>query len=94
MVYLGKPVLVKTANNETGYLNVLKQKDAKRKKPYYAKFDPGDGSKQKFLNGSSSATAKDAAMKLAYFMAGHAEELPPVEVRGFRRPSEVSARPH
>jgi hypothetical protein len=91
VVYLGKPVLVETSDNETGFKNVLKQKDANRKKPYYAKYDPGDGSKQKFLNGSASETAKDAALKLAHFLGGHAGELPPKEVRAHRRPSEVSA---
>ena len=93
VVYRGKPVLLKRADNETGYLNVLKQTDGKRRKPYYAKFDRGDGSKQKFLNGSSSETAEEAAMKLAYFLAGHDGELPPVDHHLGRRPSEVSARP-
>ena len=86
---LGKPVLVKLSDNATGFLNVLKQADANRTKPFYAKFDLGDGSKQKTLNGSTSATAEEAACKLAYFLAGHAGELPPVQKTAGRRTSEV-----
>ena len=90
VIWQDKPVLVKLADNETGYLNILKQNDAKRSKPYYAKFsDLGDGCKQKMLNGSSSATAEEAACKLAFFLAGHAGELPPKKSTLPRRSSEV-----
>ena len=90
VIWQDKPVLVKLADNETGYLNILKQNDAKRSKPYYAKFsDPGDD-KQKMLNGSSSTTAEEAACKLAFFLAGHAGELPPKKSTLPRRSSEVS----
>ena len=90
VIYENTPVMVKLADNETGYLNILKQNDVKRSKPYYAKFsDPGDGNKQKTLNGSSSATAEEAACKLAYFLAGHAGELPPKKSNLPRRSSEV-----
>ena len=88
-VWLGKPLLVKMSDNETGYLNVLMQKDARRTKPFYAKYDPGNGEKQKTLNGSSSATAEEAACKLAYFLAGHGGSLPPKQSRTPRRPSVV-----
>eukprot|EP00966_Prymnesium_polylepis_P060901 1412592-Prymnesium_polylepis.1 len=64
------------------------QKDAKRKKPFYAKFDPGNGEKQKTLNGSGSSTAEEAACKLAYYLAGHAGELPPKEARNPRTSAE------
>ena len=89
VVWLGKPLLIKMSNNETGYLNVLMQKDARRTKPFYAKYDPGNGEKQKTLNGSSSATAEEAACKLAYFLAGHGGSLPPKQSRTPRRPSVV-----
>ena len=83
-VWEGKPLLVKLSeSNQTGFLNVLMQKDTNRKKPFYAKYDPGDGSKQKTVNGSSSSTALEAACKLAYFLAGH--EGPP-KAKGIRRP--------
>ena len=89
MIWEGRPVAVKLSDNETGYLNVLMQKDSNRKKPYYAKFDPGDGSKQKTLNGSSSTTAQEAACKLAYFLAGHAGPAQPRAIRAPRRSKEV-----
>ena len=59
---------LKTSDNETGYLNVLKQKDAGRKKPYYAKFLPPGERKQRTLPGSSSETAWEAAAKLAFHL--------------------------
>ena len=90
VLWNGVPVKVlMSSKNETGYHNIHHQKDAKRSKPFYAKFDPGDGSKQKTLNGSSSATAEEAACKLAYFMAGHDAILPPKEPRMPRKSSEV-----
>ena len=80
---------LKTSDNETGFLNVLKQKDAGRKKPYYAKFLPPGETKQRTLPGSSSATAWEAAAKLAFHLETQAE-LPAKEPRGPRRSSEVS----
>ena len=55
---------LKTSDNETGYLNVLKQKDAGREKPCYAKFLPPGERKQRTLPGSSSETAWEAAAAL------------------------------
>ena len=89
VIWEGAPVVVKLSDNETGFLNVLKQKDSNRKKPYYAKYDPGDGTKQKTLNGSSSTTAQEAACKLAYFLAGHAGPAKAKEPRMPRRSKEV-----
>ena len=80
---------LKTSDNETGYLNVLKQKDAGRKKPYYAKFLPPGERKQRTLPGSSSETAWEAAAKLAFHLEAQLE-LPAKEIRGLRRPNEVS----
>ena len=80
---------LKTSDNETGFLNVLKQKDAGRKKPYYAKFLPPGETKQRTLPGSSSETAWEAAAKLAFHLEAQLE-LPSKEVRAPYRSSEVS----
>ena len=34
----GRVLVLQRADNETGFLNVNKQKDRNRKKPYYAKY--------------------------------------------------------
>ena len=52
---------LKTADNGTGFHNVLKQDDAKRNKPYYAKYLPPGETKQRTLPGSSSAAAWEVA---------------------------------
>ena len=61
--------------SDTGFLNVLKQGDTTRKKPYYAKFLPPGEKQQRMLPGSSSSTAWEAAAKLAFHMAGFGGEL-------------------
>ena len=80
---------LKTSDSATGYLNVLKQGGGKRKKPFYAKYVPEGESKQRTLPGSTSATAWEAAAKLAFHMETQAE-LPPTKARMPRRSSEVS----
>jgi hypothetical protein len=76
-IYRDKAVLVKFSSNETGFSDVCKQKDRDRRKPYYAKFVPEGETQQRFLPGSSSATAWEAACKLAYYEATK-EQLPAV----------------
>ena len=90
----GKVMRVKTSNSGTGYLNVLYQTDRKRKRPYYAKYHPPGATSQRMLPGSGSATAWEAAAKLAVHLETQAE-LPDVTFRWPRRSSEVRARcPH
>ena len=87
--YRNRVMRLKTSEtSETGFLNVLRQGDRKRKKPYYAKFLPDGEKKQRALPGSSSATAWEAAAKLAYYLETQAE-LPAKEARAPRRSSEV-----
>ena len=79
-----------STDSETGFHNVLKQHDANRKKPYYAKFLPAGEKKQRTLPGSSSALAWEAAAKLAFFEAGFAGELSKTMERlSVRRSREV-----
>ena len=80
---------LKTADNATGFQNILKQADRKRKKPFYAKYLPPGEKDQRSLPGSSSATAWEAAAKLDFHPETQAE-LPAKEPRGPRRSSEVS----
>ena len=76
--------------SDTGFLNVLKQGDTTRKKPYYAKFLPPGEKQQRMLPGSSSSSAWEAAAKLAFHMAGFGGELVAKKERvEARRPSEV-----
>ena len=85
-------VLVKFSSNETGFYDVYLQKDRKRRKPYYAKFVPEGETKQRYLPGSSSEEAWEAACKLAYYEATK-EQLPAVIPNDKkRRTSEVCAR--
>ena len=92
-MWKGRAVIVTTSDeSSTGFLNVLKQ-PGNRKKPYYAKFQPAPGEKQRYLPGSNSATAWEAACKLGYYEAT-LEELPPViPLTRPRRTSEVSELP-
>lgn len=76
-LYRDMAVLVKFSSNETGFYDVYEQKDRKRRKPYYAKFVPAGEKQQRFLPGSSSETAWEAACKLAYYEATK-EQLPAV----------------
>ena len=85
----GRVLVLQRADNETGFLNVLKQKDRKRKKPYYAKYLPDGEKTQRMLPGSSSATAWEAAAKLAYHLELQLE-LPAIAPRAPRRTSEVN----
>ena len=85
-------VLVKFSSNETGFYDVYLQKDRKRRKPYYAKFVREGETKQRYLPGSSSEEAWEAACKLAYYEATK-EQLPAVIPNDKkRRTSEVCAR--
>ena len=85
-IYLDKAVLVKFSSNETGFYDVYMQKDRKRRKLYYAKFVPEGETQQRFLPGSSSATAWEAACKLAYYEATKGQ-LPLVIPNGKKRRS-------
>ena len=64
----GRVLVLQRADNETGFLNVNKQKDRKRKKPYYAKYKPHGEAGQRTLPDSYSETAWEAAAKLAYHL--------------------------
>ena len=69
----GRVLWLKTSKNQTGYENVIKQK---RCKPYSAKFRPDPTKKdQRHLPGSSSYTARGAAIVLAE----HLETLAPLQ---------------
>ena len=85
----GRVLVLQRADNETGFLNVNKQKDRNRKKPYYAKYKPHGEASQRTLTDSYSATAWEAAAKLAYHLEVQ-QQLPAKEVRAPRRSSEVS----
>ena len=85
----GRVLVLQRADNETGFLNVNKQKDRNRKKPYYAKYKPHGEASQRTLTDSYSATAWEAAAKLAYNLEVQ-QKLPAKEVRAPRRSSEVS----
>ena len=90
-IYRDKAVLVKFSLNETGFYDVYMQKDRKRRKPYYAyaKLVPEGETQQRYLPGSSSEEAWEAACKLAYYEATK-EQLPPVIPNNKkRRTSEV-----
>ena len=65
-LYRDMAVLVKFSSNETGFYmyDVYLQKDRKRRKPYYAKFVPEGETKQRYLPGSSSEEAWEAACML------------------------------
>ena len=69
-------------------------KDRKRRKPYYAKFVPEGETKQRYLPGSSSEEAWEAACKLAYYEATKEHEQLPAVIPNDkkRRTSEVCAR--
>ena len=69
--YPGRTLMRGTASP----INILKQKDATKKKPYYAKFLLPGEKQQRMLPGSSSSTAWEAAAKLAFHMAGFGGEL-------------------
>ena len=66
-VWLDVPVTLELSSSGTGYKHVCMQKDRNRVKPFYAKFTPVGGGKQRTLADSNSATAQEAACKLAYF---------------------------
>ena len=85
----GRVLVLQRADNETGFLNVNKQKDRNRKKPYYAKYKPHGEASQRTLTDSYSATAWEAAAKLAYHLEVQ-QQLPAKAVRASRRSSEVS----
>ena len=85
----GRVLVLQRADNETGFLNVNKQKDRKRKKPYYAKYKPHGEAGQRTLPDSYSETAWEAAAKLAYHLEVQ-QQLPAKAVRAPRRSSEVS----
>jgi hypothetical protein len=79
-IYRDKAVLVKFSSNKTGYYDVYKQKDRDRRKLFYAKCVPEGAKAQRFLPGSSSEEAWEAACKLAYYEATK-EQLSPAQYR-------------
>ena len=88
-IYRDMAVLVKFSSNETSFYDVYKQKDRDRRKPFYAKLVREGAKAQRFLPGSSSETAWEAACKLAYYQATK-EQLPAVLSNDKkRRPTEV-----
>ena len=60
--------VLKTADNATGFQNILKQADRTHKKPFYAKYLPPGETTQRTLPDSYSATAWEAAAKLAFHL--------------------------
>ena len=65
-----------SAKNKFGYLNIIEPHKGSAN-PFCAKYNPVPGVKsQKHLPGSSSATAREAAIKYAKFL-GPPEDQPP-----------------
>lgn len=89
-VWLNEPVTLELSSSGTGYKHVCQQNDRNRVKPFYAKITPDGGGKQRTLPGSNSATAREAACKLAYFRIYG--DLPAVQPRKKRRTKQVCAR--
>ena len=86
----GKPVVLRMSSaSSTGYENVFQQGGSKkRNNPFCAKFKPVGEKVQRHLPGSNSATAEEAAAKLAYYHE-YGSELPPPAARKPRRRPEV-----
>ena len=86
----GKPVVLRMSSaSSTGYENVFQQGGSKkRNRPFVAKFKRGGEKTQRHLPDSNSATAEEAAAKLAYHHE-YGSELPPPAARQPRRSPEV-----
>ena len=89
-VWKGKPVALRMSSaSSTGFENVIVQGGSKkRNNPFCAKFKPVGEKFQRHLPGSNSATAEEAAAKLAYYHE-YGSELPPPAARQPRRRPEV-----
>ena len=84
-----KPVALRmSSSSSTGYENVIMQGGKKRSRPFVAKFKQVGEKFQRHLPGSNSATAEEAAAKLAFFHE-YGPELPPPAARQPRRRPEV-----
>ena len=88
-IWNDKPVALRmSSSSSTGYENVIMQGGKKRSRPFVAKFKPVGEKFQRHLPGSNSATAEEAAAKLAYYHE-YGSELPPPAARQPRRRPEV-----
>jgi len=89
-VWKGKPVALRMSSaSSTGFENVIVQGGSKKRKcPFVAKLKPAGAKVQRHLPGSNSATAEEAAAKLAYYHE-YGSELPPPAARQPRRTPEV-----
>ena len=84
-------LLVKSADNCTGYKDICKGRINKRgQQLYYAKFIPEGEKKQRTLPGSVSTSARESACVLAFYKVGNHGPLPRPETRAPRRSPEVS----
>ena len=89
VIYHGQPLLLQlSAENAYGFLDICHQNDRKRTKPFYAKFTPDGQKKQVRLPQSNSATAEEAACKLAIYNQTK-QEIHTIEYHKKRRSSEV-----
>ena len=89
VIYHGQPLLLQlSAENAYGFLDICHQNDRKRTKPFYAKFTPDGEKKQVRLPQSNSATAEEAACKLAIYNQTK-QEIHMIEYHKKRRSSEV-----
>ena len=87
-IWKGKPVALRMSSS-TGFENVIVQGGSKkRNRPYVAKFKRVGEKTQRHLPDSNSATAEEAAAKLAYYHE-YGSELPPPAARQPRRSPEV-----
>ena len=91
-IWNGQCLTLKLSDNEIGYESVIKQKDAKRKKPFIVKFTVEGVKGQKTLHGSGSVEAWEAAAKWAAFKAACGVQQK-IEFHGPRRSAEVSSLP-
>ena len=76
-----------SADNAFGFLDICHQNDRKRTKPFYAKFTPDGEKKQVRLPQSNSATAEEAACKLAIYNQTK-QEIHMIEYHKKRRSSD------
>ena len=86
-IWNDKPVALRmSSSSSTGYENVIMQGGKKRSRPFVAKFKPVGEKFQRHLPGSNSATAEEAAAKLAYYHEYGSELPPPAACQPRRRP--------
>ena len=85
----GKPAALRMSSaSSTCYENVFQQGGKKRSRHFVANFKPVGEKAQRHLPDSNSATAEEAAAKLAYYHE-YGSELPPPAARKPRRRPEV-----